>query len=126
MFSSSDLIEHPCLQLVRTHCACAHRSKPIRGSLSAPPRTSDVCLQIGLSQKRCCWLATIDVNGDSFYQNPKEGVRGFPVVPKCPSCVEVNPPKNATRTSANYRFCCIKSMREMLRSVCKKAIKCTK
>ena len=47
----------------------------------------------------------------------------FLVVPNSPPCVEG---KNATGTNAIYRFCFTKFMREMLRSVSKKATKCTK
>ena len=64
-------------------------------------------------------LAYNDVSGNFYYKNPKEGVQGFPVVPNKSAM-------NATWTSAIYRFCFTKFMREMLRSVFKKAIKCTK
>ena len=71
-------------------------------------------------------LAYTDVSGDFYYKNPKEGVQGFPVVPNKSAMHWGKPPKNATWTSAIYRFCFTKFMREMLRSVSKKAIKCTK
>ena len=53
----------------------------------------DVCLQIGLSDKHSYWLK-----------------------------FTTETPKNATRTSAIYRFYFTKFMREMLRSLSKKVI----
>ena len=50
---------------------------------------------------------------------------GFLVVPNNPPYVE-GIRKECDITSAIYRFCFTKFMREMLRSVSKKAIKCTK
>ena len=71
MFSSSDPIDHACLQLASVHCACTHSSKPM---------SSDVCLQ-SRSLTKALLFAQVDVSGDSCYKNLKEGVLGFPVVP---------------------------------------------
>ena len=64
MFSSSDLVDHACLQS-ETH-------------YQPRPASSDVCLHIGLSHKCSYWL---NVSGASYNKNPKEGIQGFPVVP---------------------------------------------
>ena len=50
---------------------------------------------------------------------------GFLVVPNNLPRIEGNP-KECDITSAIYQFCFTKFMREMLHSVSKKAIKCTK
>ena len=51
---------------------------------------------------------------------------GFLVVPNSPPCIDGNPEECDIKLVRNDRFCVTKFMREMLRSVSKKAIKCTK
>ena len=71
-------------------------------------------------------LAKIDVIWGFPLADSDSGHTGFSFSTKYVRHAARETQKNGTRTSAIYRFCFMKFMRKMLRSLSKKVIKCTK
>ena len=84
MFRCGDPIDSTCLQLVGAHCACIRSFKPITGPLWA----GDICLQIGLSDKRSYWLKLTSLR-NSYSRFRQWTCWAFPYQ-ICPPCGEGN------------------------------------
>ena len=85
--------------------------------------TGNICLQIGVSVKHSHWLKFTSLG--IYLADSDSGHAGLSRSTKSVRHAARAIPKNATRTSAIYWFCFTKFMREMLRSLSKKIIKCT-